>query len=80
VLEAILYLLPAVALVIPLLARRYPGERVLVALRGKYYVPWSRPRSSAKVRRDVVLVAAHGGLLIGRSIAGRAPPVLTLAS
>jgi len=80
VLHAILCLLPALALASVLLARRYPGERVLLAHRGEQRVSWSRPRSTAKVRHAVLLVAAHGGLLIARSLAVRPPPALAPAS
>lgn len=80
VLEAILCLLPALALALPLFVRRYPGERLLSALRGRRQVRWPHPRSSARVRRGVLLVAAHGGLLIARSLAVRPPPAVTLAS
>ena len=80
VLQAILCLAPALVVAIPLLARRYPGERVLNALRSEPRVRWPRPRSSARARRGVVLVAAHGGLLIGRSLAVRPPPLPVSAS
>jgi hypothetical protein len=79
VLQAIVYLLPALVLVVPLLARRYVGERALIARWGKRHVSWTR-RSSAAVCRGVVLVAARGGLLIGRSLAVRPPPALLPAS
>lgn len=79
-LDAFLCLLPALALALPLLARRYPGERVLTALRVKRRVRWPRPRSSVSLGRRVVCVAAHGGLLIGCSLAVRPPPALVLAS
>lgn len=79
-LQAILCLLPALLLAIPLLARRYPGERALIALRQESRVRWPRPRSSAVTRSEVLLVAAHGGLLIARSLAVRPPPALLTAS
>jgi hypothetical protein len=74
VLSGLLYLLPALLLALALLTRRYPGERVLVALRGGRRARWPRPRSRAPVRRPVRLVAVRGGLLIGRSLAVRPPP------
>lgn len=79
-LNAILCLLPALALALTLLARRYPGERALIALRG--VEPRARrPRRSFSVSRyhSVVLAAVQGGLLIARSLAVRPPPVLTPA-
>jgi hypothetical protein len=80
VLHAILCLLPALALALPLLARRYPGERALIALRGSPRARRPRPRFSASTCHSVVLAAIQGGLLIGRSLAVRPPPVLTPAS
>jgi hypothetical protein len=80
VIHAMLYLLPAVLLVIPLLMRRYPGERALLALRRIERARWPRPRSSAPARRRVVLAVVRGGRLIGRSLAVRPPPALHSAS
>lgn len=79
-LHAILCLLPALALALTLLARRYPGERVLIALRGEPRARPARVRSSASAYHSIVLAAVHGGLLIGRSLAVRPPPVLASAS
>jgi hypothetical protein len=80
VLHAILCLLPALVLPAVLLARRYPGERLLIALAPKRRRRWPRPRSSAGPRRRVLLTAVHGGLLIARSLAVRPPPVIAAAS
>jgi hypothetical protein len=80
VLHAILYLLPALLLVIVLLARRYPGEHALIGLRRVERAHWPRPRSSMPARRRVVLVAVRGGRLIGCSLAVRPPPALYSAS
>jgi hypothetical protein len=80
VLHAILYLLPAVVLAIPLLVRRYPGERALLALRRVERAPWPRPRSSVRVRHRAVLLVVRGGRLIGCSLAVRPPPALLPAS
>jgi len=77
VFHAILCLLPALALALPLLARRYPGERALLVLRGERRRPhWPRPRSSASSARRVRVTAVRGGLLIGRALAVRPPPLL----
>ena len=79
-LHALLCISPAIALAIPLLMRRYPGERVL--LMGKRSEParWPRPRSAQRSRRRVVGQLVRGGRLIGRSLAERPPPALVLAS
>lgn len=79
-LHAILYLLPAVVVVMPLLARRYPGERALLGLRPVERARWARPRSSVPMCRRVMLVAVRGGRLIGCSLAVRPPPAPGLAS
>ncbi|HEV7527449.1 MAG TPA: hypothetical protein VGO29_00990 [Solirubrobacteraceae bacterium] len=72
----LLCVLPALLLACPLLARRYPGERALVALRGKRSesVRWPRARSASSRRARAIVVVVHGGLLIGRSLAVRPPP------
>jgi len=80
VLHALLCLSPAIALAIPLLARRYPGERVLQSRRHARRARWPHPRSSARQRRRVVLQLVRGGRLIGRSLAERPPPAPILAS
>jgi hypothetical protein len=79
VFHALLCLSPAIALAIPLLARRYPGERVLLARHRALSLNWPRPRST-RLRRSVVLLLARGGRLIGCSLAERPPPAPVLAS
>lgn len=75
-----LCLLPALALAVPLLMRRYPGERIIAALSGSGRRRWARPRSSAPLPRIVVVLVVRGGLLLARSLAVRPPPALSLAS
>ncbi|MHB8242775.1 MAG: hypothetical protein ACYDHN_12405 [Solirubrobacteraceae bacterium] len=80
-LHAILCLAPAILMAAPLLARRYPGERMLTALRhAPEQHPWPRPRSTANRHRTPRIVSAHGGQLIARSLAVRPPPVALAAS
>jgi hypothetical protein len=67
----LLFLAPAFVLLLPLLAGRYPGERVLA--------PFVRPirRAVAVLRRishPRARMVPRGGLLVGCSLAGRAPP------
>jgi hypothetical protein len=76
VVHALLCLLPAVVLAVPLLARRFPGERVLVTLRRGRRTRLARPRSCGRVRGRVLVVAVRGGRLIGCSLAVRPPPAL----
>jgi hypothetical protein len=74
-LEALTYLLPALMLVLVLLARRYPGERTLLGLisrrrpgprrdRARVLAPRTRPRA----------ILPRGGQLIASSLAVRPPP------
>jgi hypothetical protein len=75
VLHALLCLLPVVVLTLPLLARRYPGERLLLALgspRRKRFPRAHSARRPARSRRT--LVAIRGGLLLACSLAVRPPP------
>jgi hypothetical protein len=80
-LHALLCLSPILALAIPLLARRYPGERALLALRRQESSSWPRPRSFAlPTGRRAASPAARGGQLIARHLAVRPPPALLAAS
>jgi hypothetical protein len=70
-----LCVVPALLLVAPLLLRRYPGERLLLAARGA--VPrrgGSDPARVALRTRRLFVTIARGGLLIARSLAVRPPP------
>ena len=73
-------LLPALALAVSLLMRRYPGERLLTGLSRTRSPHWPRPRSSSPRGDRGFVVAPHGGLLIARAIAVRPPPALLAAS
>jgi hypothetical protein len=66
-----LFLAPAFVLLLPLLAGRYPGERVLEPLVRplRRVVAGARHVSRPRERR-----VPRGGLLVGCSLAGRAPP------
>ncbi|MGA9283886.1 MAG: hypothetical protein WBV85_00430 [Solirubrobacteraceae bacterium] len=73
--SGILFLLPALALAFVLFMRRYPGERTLVRLAApRRRTRWARPRASVPRAARAFTVAAHGGLLIARSLAVRPPP------
>jgi hypothetical protein len=69
----LLFLGPAFILLLPLLAGRYVGERRLTALH-------SRVRravvAAIHLPRPRVRLVPRGGLLVGCSLAGRAPPAL----
>jgi hypothetical protein len=70
-----LLLAPALALALPLLVRRYPGERTLLRLSEtrRRSTP-ARGRTLARPRRPLALQSPRGGLLLGRSLAERPPP------
>jgi hypothetical protein len=75
-LHSLLCLAPALAMALMLLGRRYPGERVLIALRRKRVV---LPRHRAIVTgarggRSVEVLMARGGALLGFALAVRPPP------
>jgi hypothetical protein len=79
--DGLLVVLPALLLGIVLLARRYPGERLLVAARAARRTRWPRAQSQSRVRaRPVVATIARGGQLLGRSLAVRPPPGAALLS
>jgi hypothetical protein len=67
----LLFLAPAFVLLLPLLAGRYPGERALaprvapVRRAVAFRLAFPRPR---------LRLVPRGGLLVGCSLAGRAPP------
>lgn len=73
-----LCMLPALLLAVPLLLRRYPGERLLA---GASRVGHSRrlvPRSRSLAPMSAVEKMPRGGLLIARSLAVRPPPLFAL--
>ncbi len=74
-LSAVLCLLPVLVLMLPLLVRRYPGERVLVSLRGEERRRWPRPCVRVRTYRRITVATPRGGLLLGRGLAVRPPPL-----
>lgn len=75
-LHALLCLLPVAAIALPLLARRYPGERLLLAARRKRASRLPRPLVAAVSHGRELVVAVRGRELIARSLAVRPPPAL----
>jgi hypothetical protein len=67
----LIYLAPAFALLLPLLAGRYPGERLITP--AQHQPRPARPRPLAAARRPP-RAAPSGGLLVALALAGRAPP------
>jgi hypothetical protein len=67
----LLFLAPAFVLLLPLLAGRYPGERVLAPRVAPVRCPVALRLALPRPRARLV---PRGGLLVGSSLAGRAPP------
>jgi len=82
--SGLLHLAPALVLAVALLARRYPGERLIVRLAGSGARHRRRARVGAlKPRTSRTYAAAlvpRGGLLLARSLAVRPPPAAVRAS
>jgi len=79
--SGLLHLAPALILVAALLARRYPGERLIVRLAGSPVRARRRARPHAlKPRVHIVALVPRGGLLLARSLAVRPPPAAARAS
>src|SRR5258708_33904110 len=74
--SGLLYLVPFLVLLVPLLAQRYPGERQLFALAGKLpRPPRTRPPRKNRVSRpSSVLVPARAGGALAFALPGPAPP------
>jgi hypothetical protein len=68
----LLFLAPAFVLLLPLLAGRYDGERALTPLAARARRVVAAAFHLARPRARLV---PRGGLLVGCSLAGRAPPV-----
>jgi hypothetical protein len=70
-----LCLLPALILALPLLMRRYPGERLIVRMAARRSQRWPRSSSSTPCARGVFALIVRGGLLIASALANRPPPL-----
>lgn len=72
---AFAYLVPALVLMIPLVAGRYPGERQLARLyRPAAAARSTRPERSMGRRLPIARVLPRGGTLLASAIAVRPPP------
>jgi hypothetical protein len=77
--SGLLCLLPVIVLAAPLIARRYPGEQVLLALGAARHEPRSQSSQSVPSGLRHLARVPRGGLLIASSLAVRPPPSLPLA-
>jgi hypothetical protein len=80
VLQSLLYMAPALALAAMLLARRYPGERLLLAARQGRRPRRLRPAAMLCPLRPALARVPRGGLLIASDLAVRPPPSALVAS
>jgi hypothetical protein len=79
--EGLLCLAPALALACLLLARRYPGERLLRRLATRTHrTRRARAGLAARLRAGGARHMPRGGLLMGFSLAVRPPPPASCAS
>ena len=72
--DGLLSVAPALALMVVLLGRRYPGEHLLHRLREARLVRSHRSPAAPMRPRLPWRAAPRGGLLLAVSRAGRAPP------
>jgi hypothetical protein len=70
-----LALAPALMLLAPLLGGRYVGETTLRRLAVRRATVPRRALATAPVRWRILDATPHGGLLLARRTAGRAPPL-----
>jgi hypothetical protein len=74
--DALIYLAPALLILLPLLSGRYPGDEALV--RAARRTRPRRRRVPAAVPRpahsSIAELLPRGGRLVGAALAGRAPP------
>lgn len=76
----VLCLAPAILLVLTLWVRRYPGERLLLALTARGRSRRIRPAARGAMPRIHAAVVPRGGLLMGFALAVRPPPGARAAS
>jgi uncharacterized protein len=71
--SSLLYLAPALLILLPLAFDRYPGERLLQAAIGR---PWEgcRPTRPSRRRLHLPPPLPRGGALLASALAGRGPP------
>jgi hypothetical protein len=72
----LLYLAPALLLVLPLLFGRYVGEERIAALAAKPRRPMRRPAQRVRLPRPAERLMHRGGRLVASSLAKRPPPAL----
>jgi hypothetical protein len=74
--DALIYLAPALLILLPLLSGRYPGDEALVraARRADPRARRLPPVEPRPARTPIAELLPRGGRLVGAALAGRAPP------
>lgn len=72
--SSLLYLAPALLLLVPLACGRYPGERLLRAISARRRSRATAPRMLKPRRSRFLAPLPRGGELLAAALAGRAPP------
>jgi hypothetical protein len=74
--DALIYLAPALLILLPLLTGRYPGDEVLVRASRRAGRRIRRASPAEPLRRHTrsTHLLPRGGRLVGAALAGRAPP------
>jgi len=80
ILQGLLCIAPALALATVLFARRYPGERLLLAAGTRRRTRQLRPARVLAPLRPTLARVPRGGLLIASELAVRPPPLAPLMS
>jgi hypothetical protein len=80
ILQGLLCIAPALALAAALFARRYPGERLLLAKGTRRRTPRLWPARVLAPLRPTLARVPRGGLLIASELAVRPPPLALLTS
>ena len=81
--DALIYLAPALLILLPLVSGRYPGDTALVRAGRRARAPRPNLAEAPPRRRPLLLpLLPRGGRLVGSSVAGRGPPgrVATVSS
>jgi hypothetical protein len=71
--SSLLYLAPALLILLPLAFDRYPGERLLLAVIARPAIPASPPKPPPR-RLPLFSPLPRGGALLSSALAGRGPP------
>jgi hypothetical protein len=77
--SSLLYLAPALLILVPLAFDRYPGERLLQAVIARPATQTDRPKPPTR-RLPPLSLLPRGGALLAWALAGRGPPQRSAAA